>query len=490
MALRNKIRRNDPCPCQSGKKLKNCCLGKVDWESIISRDLDYRPYLSVRGRNLYFVARIYEALQLDADRPAALKNYKAAFTPEAVRRIHEGLMQAWPPDMDIVQALQGLSGEVSGLYIGNYAPEFIARALVRHSIYANKIVLIDPFVYPPSVRDEYNPILNPDQYRSQTLKNVNLWLGLLPWIQAGIVTIIRPPFDFDAKLNWELLTEQRRKVEGSPELQKAMEECLEKEGRSLEKRFGYELLVLGAPDGYLREKFREQGKSAIEVQELLESIHQERERDPNFLEPMVPDAPGQVSVMTTGASYSGAKVTAGITGSYLFTDISFRWREIELDRESHSAENRVWAPFAKALQNAQLKYLDNLRLNHALDLRKEHRLESLRTFLGKVWKAASAEDKFDSANAILLAEELNHEVQRADEEWRQIDTELLKMAGTAAAADLLAAGPLVSTGHAFFLAAAVAISGAVPLLVSTRLRRSFPDRFPAAFFMKIDTGAP
>jgi hypothetical protein len=24
-----KMRRNDPCPCGSGKKLKNCCLKKV-----------------------------------------------------------------------------------------------------------------------------------------------------------------------------------------------------------------------------------------------------------------------------------------------------------------------------------------------------------------------------------------------------------------------------------------------------------------------------
>jgi hypothetical protein len=29
-----KISRNDPCPCGSGKKFKNCCLGKgIDWEA-------------------------------------------------------------------------------------------------------------------------------------------------------------------------------------------------------------------------------------------------------------------------------------------------------------------------------------------------------------------------------------------------------------------------------------------------------------------------
>jgi AraC-like DNA-binding protein len=170
----------------------------------------------------------------------------------------------------------------------------------------------------------------------------------------------------------------------------------------------------------------------------------------------------------------------------LFTDIHVRWREIELDRESHSAENKVWAPFAKALQNTTLKYLNNLRLEHALRLRKEGRLESLRGFLSKVWKDASTENQFDSANAVLLAGELAERIREAEQEWKNIDTDLLKIVGAAAAADLLAAGPLVASGHAYFLAAAAVVSGTVPLVISAKQRGSFPDRFPAAFFMKIE----
>lgn len=30
------IGRNDPCPCGSGKKYKNCCIGKVDEEYTIN----------------------------------------------------------------------------------------------------------------------------------------------------------------------------------------------------------------------------------------------------------------------------------------------------------------------------------------------------------------------------------------------------------------------------------------------------------------------
>lgn len=32
-----KIGRNDPCPCGSGKKFKNCCMNKKDWNKLIKK---------------------------------------------------------------------------------------------------------------------------------------------------------------------------------------------------------------------------------------------------------------------------------------------------------------------------------------------------------------------------------------------------------------------------------------------------------------------
>jgi len=458
MSPRLKIGRNEPCPCLTGEKYKNCCYGKVDWEAIIQKGRDYRPFLSVRGRNLQFVSRIAEALQFGTlGKARSLKDYKAAFTAEAVRKIHEALMDLWPPNIDIVAALRRQPKDVSGLYIGDYGPEYLIRAIVRHSIYANRILLIDPFVYPTSVRDAYNPILNPEQHRAQTLKNVNLWFALLPWIEAGIVALIRPPADFDPRLNWAIMEAQMKKFEENDELKKASKQSLDELRTRHTKKLAHQQLLLGAPDSYLRAKFEELelDKGGLSVEEFLKSIQQEREQDPDFLEPMGPKSEAQLYMMTSGASYPSATMTAGITGSYLFTDLHVKWREIELDRESHSAENKVWAPFAKALQNASLRYLNNLRLEHALTLRKEGRLESLRGFLGKVWKEASTDDQFDSKNAILLAEELTERIRAAEQEWKEIDRDLLKIVGGTALGGLLAAGPLIAAGHAAFLAAAV-----------------------------------
>jgi hypothetical protein len=122
-----------------------------------------------------------------------------------------------------------------------------------------------------------------------------------------------------------------------------------------------------------------------------------------------------------------------------------------------------------------------------LTLRKEGRLEGLRYFLSKVWKNACDQNKpFDEKNAIYLAEELGEKVREAEEEWNKINDDLLKMMGTSSIPPLLAAGPLIATGHADFLAAAATVATGIPLIWGRRQTRAFPKKFPASFFMQLD----
>jgi len=87
-----------------------------------------------------------------------------------------------------------------------------------------------------------------------------------------------------------------------------------------------------------------------------------------------------------------------------------------------------------------------------------------------------------------LAEELYEKVREAEEEWKKIDRDLLKMMGTDWGFKALLAGNLIVNGNADFLAAAVGIAAGVSLILSTSQRRSFPKKFPAAFFMKLGQG--
>jgi len=489
MRGQSKIGRNDFCPCGSGKKFKHCCEGKVDWRRIIHDRADWTPYLSIRGRNILFVNKIAEALQMDAGPgPRSLKDYKKAFTTEAVKKIHESLMEVWPPDIDIGRTLQASRGDISGLYIGDYRTEYILKGLVRHSIYSTKLLVVDPFVYPTSVRDEYNPILTPKQYRTQTLKNVNFWFSLLPWIDAGIVEVIRTPADFDRKLNWDSLHRQQKKFEENEELRKAVERSVSELGERHKEEEAFRHLILSAPNEYLEKVFDEIGleKEGLTVKDFIAYIGHRREQDPDFLEPLGPGgSSGQLHMLSSGASYDIAAMTSNLTGSYLVTDIFSKWKEIEFDREQNNAQNKEWGPFAKAFQEVELKCLNNLRLEHALVLRKEEHLDGLRAFLRKVWKSACSAHPYSEANAQLLGDELKDHIRRAEEEWKEIDRRLLRWFGAELSAGLLAAGPLIASGYGVFLAAAFASAGAITLGTRQRERKAFQTKFPAAFFLRI-----
>ena len=487
---KSKIQPNVRCPCFKIKKFKNCCEGKVDWDEIIRSGADFVPYLSTRGRNFYFFARLCKILQLDLKKPKEIADYKKAFTAEAVRAIHEAVIDTWPSNTDLVHVLKPDEGEVSSLYIGDYDPEYLTRAIVRQSVYTQKILIIDPFTYPSSVKDEFNPISNPNEHRFQTLKNVNFWRLLMPWVKEGIVEIIRPPGDLNPKLNWESIKRQKRKFEENPKLKEAVRTTQEQIFNERERNDKlFEELLLCHSDADIQKIFYRKNldKSGISFDKFLSDVQQQRKQNINFLEPLGEGLNSkQKMMMSFGTSYDMALITAKITQSYLVTDLHSKWLEIEIDRDNQNPETKVWAPFSKAFQDAPLKFLNNVSSDHALQLRTEGRLDSLRTFLHRVWKKAQTPEQFDSENAVLLAEELKDEVAKADEEWKKIDKDLIKLTTAEVATGALAAGPLIATGHGMFLTAAAVVAGTGAIINSTMSRKSFPRRYPAAFFMNID----
>lgn len=480
------ISRNAPCPCGSGKKYKRCCLGRVDWDTIARGQGDRYRHLSVRGRNLSFIELICEIFLVDSDRHwRSLENYKRAFSAQNIRRLNEGIVRIWPRDLDIRNVLRSTRGGVSGLYIGDYSGDQILRGIVRHSAYASKILVCDPFTYPLSVRDEYNPILHPEQYRSQSLRNVNFWLSLAPWIEAGLVEVIRTPADFDPHLQWDAMKEQEAKFEANVELKQALEVTVEEMRERHTNSWKFRDLVLSMPDDALLARLQQTDKDGkVKAEDFLAYVHACRASDPNFLEPLAPNAGGQLHMVTSGASYNIACIVSELTGSYLLTDLHVKWKEIEFDRRGRADEVDAWSPFAKAMQEAKLKYLDDVSLEDALSLRKDGRLESLRALLRRVWNQACDTHSYADVNGQLLADELQSEIRKSEEEWKQIDRDLLKNSG-AIGAGLATAATLVGSGQGTFFAAATLLAGVPLLATSAWQRHGFPNKFPAAFFLKL-----
>lgn len=330
-------------------------------------------HLSMRGRNLSFIDKIHEIFLLDSENNVrSLEGYKKAFTANAVRRLNEEIVKLWPPNIDIETVLKKTSSDVSGLYVGDYSGDQLMQAIVRHSTYATKLLIIDPFIYPLSVRDEFSPLHNPDQHRYQTLKNVNIWLKMAPWIEAGLVEVIRTPCDFDHRLQWDSMKEQQEKFSGNEKLREAAETSVAELMKRHSEKWKLHNLLLASPDSSLiRDFLRVSGNTQkIDSNDFLSFVNQLRANDPDFLEPInMSGSSGQLQMITSGAGYNIARLTASWTGSYLITDLTSKWKEIELDREGRTAETQAWSPFAKAIQETQFNYLQAVSLEAALRLR-------------------------------------------------------------------------------------------------------------------------
>ena len=158
-----KIGRNTPCPCGSGKKYKACCLGKVDWKTMIEAPVrDASCHLRLRGKNLVFLGSILGALQVDRFTPkTSFAELKRAFSPNVVQRIYSSIVDVWPDFDDFERCIKEESEAVTALYTGNYQPEAVFRAVTRLALYCDKIYLVDPFLRPQNIRDDFNPLLHP-----------------------------------------------------------------------------------------------------------------------------------------------------------------------------------------------------------------------------------------------------------------------------------------------------------------------------------------
>ncbi len=241
------------------------------------------------------------------------------------------------------------------------------------------------------------------------------------------------------------------------------------------------------PDTELRKLYQKgAGNNGGTEEQFIRYIKDQREKDPDVLDAIGPDNRSQLSMMSSGAGYEEAKIIADMTNSYITTDLKPRWMEVELDRANLPGQSAGWSAFSKAFGNAPLKSLNNVAIDHALTLRKERRLESLRAFLHRVWKEAVEADRpFGEENAGFLAGELKSEIDKAEVEWDAIGTDLVKMAAGATSTGLLAGG-MIASGQGMFLAAAMGIATMGLATVGLNKKKSFPLKYPAAFFLDLD----
>ena len=140
------------------------------------------------------------------------------------------------------------------------------------------------------------------------------------------------------------------------------------------------------PEEYLRRTFRQAIPEAgeAEVEKFLTTLSRSMKSDPLALEQPFSTDGGELNMFSTGANLEMGLYIAQMTGSYLFTNLKARWNEI-LSVTDFPPSGEVWSPLTRAIQALDFKFLDNVPLKFAYEMRQEGRLAQLRNTMRKIW---------------------------------------------------------------------------------------------------------
>jgi hypothetical protein len=69
-------------------------------------------------------------------------------------------------------------------------PQVIIQNVCRFGLYADEIILINPFDNPNMIAEKFNPVAHPEEWIEETLKVLFQLMAMAPWVEKGFVTFI------------------------------------------------------------------------------------------------------------------------------------------------------------------------------------------------------------------------------------------------------------------------------------------------------------
>ena len=397
-------------------------------------------------------------------------------TDAQIREFYGFIAKLWPIDTDLQHTLPQPDSTLRALYLGENEPEAMLQNVFRFSLYADQIILVNPFENPNLVAEEFNPLYRPGEWKLQTIRLVYHLMLLAPWIEAGLVVLIPDPGDFNRKLRvetWDLAKTRLEGVKPGPE---------DIDGSIMKQRTRDTFLL--APRSYLERITREStpGISDSKVQKVLDDMERLRASDPFLPNTTLDRIPAQMIVTRMGANLEMGMHICRTTGAFPYTNVRFRWNEILGQTEKLDETAQVWSPLTNAFQKLPFKFLDKVDSKFACSIRQEGRLEGFRSYMRKLWKTVGGE--LDPAKSESLArdfrDELSQAFSEAQSDWKAIDRELLNWAGPAFS------GAIATGGFSLALAAGFAITGVGAIVQAEMKRKEFRGKVPMSVFIDLE----
>jgi len=476
-----KIGRNELCPCGSGKKYKNCHLNAPTPTSNVNHNLD-RP---IRDRNIIFLNAIIDIFGFNKGK--TWDDIRREMTDDQVRELYRVYGWLWPLETDVISLLPEPSKKLRGLYIGETKPNLnsIVRNIVRHSLYTDEVLVVNPFMNPRILASKFNPIENPSQYKQDTLEMIYFIFQLAPWIESGVVNMIPNPADYDQELRTSVwsMAEKRWKEQGLELLPETLAE-LEPRGKEVIAKTLYRL-----PKDKLEISIRRALPDLDDksVASQIAYVQKLRKESPLLLDQDLPEG-GELQIMRYGANLELGLYLGQLTGSYLYTDVKEQWREI-LSAKQDNSESELWSPLTNSFQSLEFTFLNKIDPSFALKLKEDGRLETFRNFLRRVWLSIGGNPSYDQSNSLArqFGDELAEEYRKTKEEWKQIDKDIIKFltgsTGVITITDAIAKGGMSWQVPAM----GFCVNGVLELLKARMGRKSFTNNVPLAVFLDLET---
>ena len=393
------------------------------------------------------------------------------FTDKSVGDFFEHIKGVWLSHSTPASALPGHDVSVLRLsYIADHpSTKRKLDDIVRVGLYADEILLLDPFPNPDDVLNT-----GPASYGFDLFHRISFLEQLRPMIEAGIVCFAPDPGDIDSEIRDQkelnlaelqplndfrerleqvekILQEHPEIVTQFAELQTAIAEYRRREGEAIEE---YITGLLGPRPWYDGELGRGGNGSDLRVEWLKGDV--------------------EIPTIRYVVDISGAVPYA--MGSLLSRSTTEYAQSVSLD------------PYATALAEVDLPALKNVTPMNLVRLKAKGRLVGLKDEIKDVFKEAKDTPISDLPKLTpIFHDRLLGKINKAKAEWYAVDRDLFTWAGTAGAAGagaVIAAGVAISASSIAFLLAA-----GVTLAAGQMKRREFRLKNPLTSLILLDLKA-
>ncbi|HNB40584.1 MAG TPA: hypothetical protein PLG52_03725 [Anaerolineales bacterium] len=315
------------------------------------------------------------------------------------------------------------NNKLRGLYLGQPDVNIVLNLIVRHCLYVDQIVLIDPFMSPVS----FGVLDMPEGWMEVLINRALCLCALEEWIKQNIVIIIPDPIYF------------------RPEVTKIIEENASQFMEARDDNKDWKFMVVRAlvnEEEEHREAFLDllermgQNFSVEERTSLLYEASEFEKKYPirfklskEFYKKYFDDVNkhGQVLDFSTGTSLIAAPYIAEAMGAFLLFEHRHHFDEIRNKfKENQSSGSSRLQKIAIAFQQLDFPFLHNVPLTEALELRQKGYLSRFRVYLKDLWDLSSSKLQEKDLNDQFqeFSDRLKSEYEVVQQEWGNIKKEL------------------------------------------------------------------